>query len=291
MSHFLFVDESGQNQTESPYEVLAGVSVEDRDLWNLITALHASEIEHFGRRYTQGARELKGSNLLKRKTFRLAAQQGAIPLEERTRLARICLDSGATANRRELTALAQAKLSYVREALIIAARFHCRCFASIIDRDAPRPAADYLRKDYAYLFERFFYFLEDTGEDTSGIVVFDELEKSSSHILLDQMQRYFLETAKGRHRSSRIIPEAFFVHSDLTTGVQLADLAAYTISWGMRLHTMDRPARPELAEYGRLLTQLRHSSVRHVGDNPDFRIWSFAVIDDLRARIEQIGEI
>lgn len=210
MSFFLFVDESGQDQMESPYEVLAGISVEDRDLWNLITALHSSEIEHFDRRYTQGTRELKGSNLLTRKTFRLAAQEQAIPAEERTVLARGCLESGQTARRRQLTALAQAKLSYVREALILAARFRCKCFASIIDRDAPRPTANYLRKDYAYLFQRFFYFLEDLGRDDSGIIVFDEREKASSHILLDQMHRYFRETATGRQRSSRIIPEGFF---------------------------------------------------------------------------------
>jgi hypothetical protein len=147
--------------------------------------------------------------------------------------------------------------------------------------------ANYLRKDYAYLFERFFYFLEDEGSNPSGIVVFDELEKASSHILLDQMHRYFRETAKGRHRSSLIIPEPFFVHSDLTTGIQLADLAAYIISWGVRLGGMTLPARAELEEYGDIVCQMRHFSVRQVGDNPLFRIWSFAIIDDLRARTEQ----
>lgn len=291
MSQFLFVDESGLDQKESPYEVLAGISVADRDLWNLITALHASEQEHFGRRYTLGSRELKGSNLLNKKTFRLAAQEAPIGIEERAGLARACLDCGATATRQQLTALAQAKLDFVREALIIASRFRCRCFASIVDRDAPRPTANYLRKDYAYLFERFFYFLEDVSADESGIVVFDELEKSSSHILLDQMHRYFRETATGRYRSSRIIPEPFFVHSDLTTGVQLADIAAYIISWGIRVHNMTRPFREELQECGRLILNLRYSSTREIGGNPVFRIWSFAVIDDLRARIEQVGEV
>jgi len=291
MSFLLFTDESGHDQGESPYEVLAGMSVEDRDLWNLITSLHASEILHFGRRYTAGPHELKGKKLLNRKTFRLAALEPPIPQHERSQFARSCLDSGATAGRRELAALAQAKLSYVRDALNTAARFRCKCFASITDRDAPRPAANYLRKDYAYLFERFFYFLEDSGENALGIVVFDELSKSSSHILLDQMHRYFGETAKGRHRSSRIIPEPFFVHSDLTTGIQLADLAAYAISWGVRLGAMHRPARDEVAEYGDLVSQLRHSSTREVGDNPNFRIWSFAIIDDLRARIEQPEEV
>jgi len=287
MSYFLFVDESGQDLKESPYEVLAGVAIEDRDLWNLISALHAAEEEHFGGRYSSGNRELKGSNLLTRKTFRLAAQEPPIAQPERARLARACLDSGATADRMQLTALAQAKLSFVRDVFIIASRFRCKCFASITDQDAPRPTANYLRKDYAYLFERFFYFLEDAKNDPSGIVVFDELEKSSSHILLGQMHQYFRETAKGRHRSSLIIPEPFFVHSDLTTGIQLADLVAYIISWGVRLGGMNRAARPELGEYGEILCAMRHSSVREVGNNPSFRIWSFAILDDLRARIDQ----
>lgn len=290
MSYLLFVDQSGHDRT-APYEVLAGVSIEDRDLWNLITALQTAEKGQFGRRYSQGSRELKGTKLLKRKTFRQAAQEPAIPERERTVLARECLDSGATATRRQLTALAQAKLSFVREVLLIASQFRCRAFASIVDRDALRPSADYLRKDYAYLFQRFFYFLEDTAANAAGIVVFDELEKSSSHILLDQMHRYFSETAVGRQRASRIIPEAFFVHSDLTTGVQLADLAAYVISWGVRLGPMNRSSREELREFGQLVLQLRHSSVREVGDNPAFRIWSFAIIDDLRARVEQVEGI
>jgi hypothetical protein len=199
------------------------------------------------------------------------------------------LDSGALATREQLTALGQAKLSFVREVLVVASRYRCKCFASITDQTAPRPTANYLRKDYAYLFERFFYFLEDEGSNPSGIVVFDELEKTSSHILLDQMHRYFRDTAKGRHRSSLIIPEPFFVHSDLTTGIQLADLAAYIISWGVRLGGMTRPARPELQEYADLLCQMRYFSIRDIGDNPVFKIWSFVILDDLRARIEQGG--
>jgi len=45
MAYFLSVDESGHDRRESPYEVLAGVAVEDRDLWNLIQALRAAEGE------------------------------------------------------------------------------------------------------------------------------------------------------------------------------------------------------------------------------------------------------
>lgn len=68
-----------------------------------------------------------------------------------------------------------------------------------------------------------------------GYVIFDELDKSASHILLNQVSEYFLKTNKGRTRSRLIIPEPFFVHSEMTTMVQVADLIAYLISWGARL--------------------------------------------------------
>ena len=107
----------------------------------------------------------------------------------------------------------------------------CRAFASIVETDALPTETEGLRKDYAYLFERFFYFLEDKATEEHGAVVFDEFEKSRSHLLIDQMYRYFGRTAVGKHRATRIISEAFFVHSHLTTGVQIADLVAYVVSW------------------------------------------------------------
>lgn len=43
-----------------------------------------------------------------------------------------------------------------------------------------------------------------------GLIVFDELEKTQSKILLGQMSRYFGETRTGYRRSARIVPEPFF---------------------------------------------------------------------------------
>jgi hypothetical protein len=59
LAFFLFVGESGQDYRESPYEVLAGIAVEDRDLWSLVTALQDAEVRIFGRRYSSEGRELK----------------------------------------------------------------------------------------------------------------------------------------------------------------------------------------------------------------------------------------
>jgi hypothetical protein len=185
--------------------------------------------------------------------------------------------------------LAQAKLSYVSELFDLCARFRCKAFASIINTPMPRPAqAGFLRKDYVYLLERFFYYLEDKSLDICGAIVFDELEKSQSHILVDQMNQYFQRTAKGRARSGQIIPEPFFVHSDLTTGIQIADLILYTLSWGFRIKEMSTPPREELSPFVEQICGLRYKAVREMNGNPNFVIWSFAVINDLRAH--DIGE-
>ena len=242
MSFFLFIDESGQDRRSSPYEVLAGIAIEDRDLWNLITAIQQAEIEYFGRRYSKEQHELKARKILKSKVFRLAAQLPPFPPEQRRELARQCLDAGEKAGRSQLTALAQAKIDFVKQVLLLCARFRCKAFASITSRYAPRPHGNFLRKDYAFLFERFFYFLEDISPEALGLIVFDELERSQSHILVDQMARYFRDTAKGRMRSGQVIPEPFFVHSDLTTAIQIADLLAYIIAWGVQIGGMPEPA-------------------------------------------------
>lgn len=296
MSWFMFVDESGQDGNQAHYEVLAGVAVEDRAVWNLILAMREAEELFFGMRISHGELELKGKDLLKRKTFRLAGQLPAIPPAERREHARACLEKGRAAllagktssgaTRVELTALGQAKLAFVQHILELAGRNGARAFASIVDRDAPRPQGQFLRKDYAYLFERYFYFLEDRPEDARGLVVFDELERSQCHILIDQMSRYFGGTAKGKWRSSRVIPEPFFVHSELTTLIQLADIVAYTVSWGVRLGNMQRPRREELDALAHAVCRLRYKAQRERNGDP-FWVWSFATIDDLRPREER----
>ncbi|WP_298269680.1 DUF3800 domain-containing protein [Geobacter sp.] len=284
MAYFLFIDESGQDHKDSPYEVLTGIAIKDSTLWNLIRAIQEAEIRHFGIRYSQGTRELKGKKLLKKKAFAHAAMLPPIPGEERTLLAKSCLENGPAAGKREMAALAQAKLAYVKEVFEICARHECRVFASIVaDKEHCDHNAEYLRKDYSYLFERFFYFLEDVDSSASGIVVFDELEKSKSHILLGQMDRYFKLTAKGRRRAEQIIPEPFFVHSDLTTGIQVADLAAYIISWGFRTKNLTEPRREELGVFVDTISRLRHQAERSVEGIKGFKIRSFGVIKDLRS--------
>ena len=54
MAWFLFIDESGHDRSASPYEVLAGVAIQDRTVREVIDQLHQAEIRSFGRRYSDG---------------------------------------------------------------------------------------------------------------------------------------------------------------------------------------------------------------------------------------------
>src|ERR1700677_2168278 len=89
-----FIDESGHDHGEAPYEVLAGVAVRESDLWNLIQAIRSAEIEFFGIHMAKVGLELKGKKLLKRKTFRHALQGPAIEPDRRRDLARSFLEKG-----------------------------------------------------------------------------------------------------------------------------------------------------------------------------------------------------
>ncbi|HEY7198668.1 MAG TPA: hypothetical protein VIC57_00575 [Candidatus Dormibacteraeota bacterium] len=51
MSFLCFLDESGQDHRESPYEVRGAVAVHDSRLWDLVVALRRAEQRHFGTSY------------------------------------------------------------------------------------------------------------------------------------------------------------------------------------------------------------------------------------------------
>ncbi len=279
MAFFLFIDESGQDRKDSPYEVLAGIVIQDHDLWNLIRLTHDVEAECFQGRYRDEGREIKARTFLNRKTFRLASQLPPIPEREGATLARQALNNGERVTKKQLTALAQAKLDCVEKVLNLCNAFRCKIFASVVANNTSIDRnRELLRKDYVYLFERFYYFLEDQGSQPNGIIVFDELEKSMSHILLNQMDKYFKKTSKGCIRSNLIIPEPFFVHSDLSTGIQWIDFVAYIISWGFRIeHKLEKPARSELNRYLEIIKSMRYRTTRELLGK-EITVWSVTVV-------------
>ena len=189
----------------------------------------------------------------------------------------------------EFTAYGQAACAFVKRILGICTQYHAKTFAALVNTNAPRAAdPNLLRRDYAFLFQRFFYYLEDRSATEMGLVVFDELEKARSRILIEQMARYFIETEKGYQRGSRIVPEPFFVHSDLTTAVQLADVVAYCFNWGTRLNKMTELTRQEIEPPARIAFDMRYVCKRlNEKDGNKWPAYGVFYLDDLRPRQER----
>lgn len=298
MSVLLFVDESGCDHKTLPYEVLAGIAIEDKDVWPFVQAIEAVQREEFGACLSEFGVEFKAERILKRKMFRFAAQAEPLPSAERRTLAASFLRKGHTAEREgstdtgqiraEFTAYGQACKAVMHRVLDTCADYRVKIFASMVDLGAPGlqdPRPDFLRKDYVYFLERYFFYLETFPRDTVGLIIFDELEKANARIRLDQLSRYFLRTEKGRTRSSRIVPSAFFVHSDLTTIIQVTDLIAYTVNWAYRWPSgATKPIRADLEPFAARIRDLRF----FIGDAPDEsgngvrRLFGITYLDDLR---------
>jgi hypothetical protein len=293
----LFVDESGHDHGEMPCEVLAGVAIAEDYLWNLVKAIRAAEKEHFGGSVRElFTEERKAKKLLKRKRFKEAQRDIDIPPAECLRLAHSLLQKGKASRGTpdshptflEIVAFSRKVIDFVREVLTIAAGFNVRVFASVVAADAPRAEEDKLRKDYVYLFERYFYFLEQFPLRERGLIVFDELDKAQSHILLQQMAAYFLGHSTGMYRSSRIVPEPFFVHSDLTTGVFFADLAAYILGWGWRRRDMPQPAREELRPFAAQLHNMQFHGEKPKPDGSGvWQLHGIHYMNDLRGGVDR----
>ncbi len=105
------------------------------------------------------------------------------------------------------------------------------------------------------------------------------------------MAAYFLGTQNGRYRSTRIVPEPCFVHSELTTGVFLADLATYTLGWGWRRTPMPQPARAELAPYATKLQDVQFAGEKpKIDGSGNWNLYRITYLDDLRSQSDRAHE-
>lgn len=293
----LFLDESGTDHGATPYEVTGGVAVWEKDLWPLILEVERCQRDCFGGllRDLAPAYEAKATTLLAKDKFAKAGQGPPMPDLRRQGLARAFLEqsqSGVCPRRDHFTAYGQACLRYVSDLLQLCRAYDVVVFASMLDRDAPISARqDVLRRDLAFLFERYAYYMEDlrSGDHQGlvGLLVFDELERAQCRRLLDRLGGYFVRTERGRGWSEFIIPEPFFVRSDLTTGTQIADIVVYLLNWGYRFGGMDGPVRPELRSYVHQVKPLIRRTGRADEDGRERAVWSVAHVGDLRGRIER----
>ncbi len=254
MAWLFFIDESGHDHKNTPYEVRGGFAIHVSRLWSFVQDMQRLEVESFGCQLHEYKKELKGATLIDRKRFKFASQSEPFRDSDRQKLCRSFLAKGLTRvapHRDEFTAYGQACLRMAQETFGLLKRYEVVLLASAIPRGVAKPPAyefdDYLRKDVVFLLERFFYFLEDKREH--GILVMDATEKRGDQRFVARMERYFTKTATGRSRTAWIVPTPLFVSSDMTYAVQAADLCIYCVNWGFRLprRGMNAERREEIA--------------------------------------------
>jgi len=265
VSWLLFLDESGHDHKQMPYEVRGGVAINVSKLWPFVQDAHRLELHCFGAQLNLYRKELKGSTLLDRKRYRFAAQDKQMADEERRKHCRSFLTKGLEKKspiRDEFTAYGQACLAMAEGIFQLLDNFDAKLLAAAIPRSVTKPetfeAEEFLRRDHVYLLERFFYLLEE--ERQHGVLVMDEVDKTEDRRFVRRMERYFTKTQTGRYRTTWIVPTPFFVSSDMTYAVQAADLCIYCINWGFRLHSigMDAPKRNDIADqFGAWLNRLQ----------------------------------
>lgn len=233
------MDESGHDHRNTPLEVRGGVAIHASKIWSFTQAIQQAEIEVFGTRLADYRIELKGHKLLDQKRFEWALRDKAMLDHVRQQRVRQFLDANnkrQQPTREGFSAYGQASLKMADRIFQELQNHDASIFAAAIPRSVKPPKGyqygDFLRKDQNFLFERYFWFLESKKEH--GLIVMDQTEKNNDRRFLQRMKNYFERSQNGRRRAQWIIPTPLFVDSDLSAGVQAADVCIYAINWGFR---------------------------------------------------------
>lgn len=268
MTWMFFLDESGHDHKQMPFEVRGGIAIHVSKLWDFAQAWRRLEQDCFGAVLADYGKEAKGCKLLDRDRVKWAGQTARMPDEQRRKLARAFLEIGltkGTPKSENFAAYGQASIELARGAFDLLASHEARLFASLIPRGVKPPKGflreDYLRKDHVFLLERYFYFLEQ--QRAHGLLVMDQTEKTKDRQFVECLTAYFRNTAVGRNRTAWIVPTPIFVDSDMSYAVQAADLCLYCINWGFRqqawgVYGLEYETRANIAsEFGPKLARIQ----------------------------------
>lgn len=191
MSYLLFMDESGHDHKNTPYEVRGGVAIPDHRLWQFVQDMQALERDCFGDLLHRYGKELKGHKLLDKDRFKWAMQDSWMDDAERRKACLAFLNKGVqktTPLKREFTAYGQACLSMVRGIFRLLDQHEAKILAAVIPCTVTKPEnftyEDFLRKDHVFLFQRYFDFLKTVNHQ--GLLVMDETEKTEDRRFVER---------------------------------------------------------------------------------------------------------
>ena len=287
MTWLLFMDESGHDHKTVPLEVRGGVALHVSKIWDFVRAWHRLELEAFGAQLSDFKKEIKGHKLVDKDRYRWSNQSVRLDDGERRKFARAFLTKGLQSARptsEEFLAYGQACLEMARGIFEILQSHDARLFAAAIPRGTKPPPnfqlVDYLRKDHVFLFERYFYFLE--AQRAHGLLVMDESDKTDDRRFVSRVEKYFTATSRGRQRTAWIVPAPLFVSSDMSVGIQAADLCLYCLNWGFRLagwRSVEAPRQEIVRDFAPQITRLQWQGDGY-RDGRVFRSYGIVLVED-----------
>lgn len=114
-------------------------------------------------------------------------------------------------------------------------------FAVVIDKDALHDHMDQTklhRKAWELLLERTQFFLHAEHQKHQGILITDDVSKHANRALA-MKHAYLLESGTTAQSLRNLVEMPMFVRSELSNGVQLADLVAYNFYRAFKLEDFD----------------------------------------------------
>lgn len=279
------MDESGHDGFQ-PYEVRGGVALPAERVWQFTRRMRGLESRCFGDLLKNQGSELKAVKLLQRRRLRLARLRPNYSDEDRQALCRGYFGQGRNGLEPSLemaVAYAQAGVLFVSKLLDLIDTQRGRVFASIVPSGQARPPRSvpqsFVRKDVCFLFERFFYFLEEM--ESTGLLVLDETDRTDDKRYLSRIERYFSRHEQGLRHARLIVPTPLFTSSDMSYPVQAADIVIYLISQGFRTQAMTAPARADFKPgWIQEIQGLQYDYARTNGDGTVFRGRSIVYVGD-----------
>ena len=136
MSYLLFMDESGHDHRNMPYEVHGGIAIHASRVWSFVQQMRALEQEAYGAYLHTFQTEIKGRKLLDKDRYKWAVQETELmPDVARRHHALAFLKkklTGETPSRNEFTAYGQASLMAARGVFRLLHEHGCVLFASAV---------------------------------------------------------------------------------------------------------------------------------------------------------------
>lgn len=279
MSWLLFIDEPGDHQVDLPYGVLAGIAIEDLNLWPLARKIADAQKGFIGHsRIDDDDLSIEVDALLGPKIWEVA---GLYPnLEWRASIRRLIRESNITASDslELMAATCHANIAYCEYILNLARDCGAVSFSIFIPSESiSTQFSDQLRKDYAYLFERFYNFLKQDERAIVGILVLPQQGRKNSYVSLRSIEEYFIKTSNGRTRGQLILPSPLFVDGILRMIVHLSEVFSYVAGWSIRLPGMSQARRSEMSALAAICSEMRFSYVAENGKKD----WSFKYVNEL----------